>query len=76
MLIIGERLQILSGKAVSPLMQVVWATIILELGIFLPFVGWFLLTPVLLMESFGVAVLAWRNRKQIQNEPYQQIKEQ
>lgn len=60
---VGERLQILSGREMPALTQVVWGTIVLELALFLPFVGWFLLTPILLMESFGAAVLAWRHRK-------------
>jgi hypothetical protein len=41
----------------------VWGTVTVTLAGLLPFIGWFLLAPVLLMVSFGAAVLAWRNRK-------------
>ncbi len=60
-LFIGQRLVTLSGRNMSPLMQVITGTITLELALLLPFVGWFLLTPIILMLSFGLAVLAWRN---------------
>ena len=66
-LLIGERLTALSGHRMSDLKQLIWATLLLELAMFLPFIGWFLLTPVLLMTSFGAAVLAWRNRKKVEN---------
>jgi hypothetical protein len=64
-LIVGERLASLHNQEMSPLRQLVWGIIVLELAGLFPFVGWFLLTPVLLMISFGAGVLAWRNRKQL-----------
>ena len=67
-LLIGDRLQSLSGREMSNLARLIWATIALELAIFLPFVGWFLLAPVLSMLSFGAAVLAWWHRKRLDDE--------
>ncbi len=62
--LIGERMAHLRSQETSALKQLVWGTIALEFALLLPFAGWFLLTPILLMISFGAAVLAWRNRKQ------------
>jgi hypothetical protein len=56
----GERLARLREREMSPWQRLVWGTIALELASFLPFVGWLLLTPVLLCIAFGAAVLAWR----------------
>jgi len=56
----GERVAALHSQAMSPLKQTIWGALLLELACLLPFAGWFLLTPLLLMISFGAAVLAWR----------------
>jgi hypothetical protein len=61
----GERLGELSGQDRSPLQQLIWGALSLGLAGLLPFIGWFVLTPILLLASFGAAVLAWRNRKQV-----------
>jgi hypothetical protein len=60
--LVGERLARLSGGQLSPLKQLIWGSVILELASLLPLAGWFLLAPILLMVSFGAAILAWRNR--------------
>jgi hypothetical protein len=62
--LLGERLAGLQGGELSPLKRFAWGAIILELACLLPFIGWFLLAPTLLLLSFGAAVLAWRNRRQ------------
>lgn len=59
----GERLAGLHSRDVSPLMQLIWGTLVLELAGLLPFVGWFLLVPIVLMTAFGGAILGWRNRQ-------------
>lgn len=59
----GERLSGLRHAATSPLQELMCGTVVLELAALLPFLGWFVLTPVLLMLSFGAAVLGWRSRK-------------
>ena len=64
--LLGERLAGLHGGEVSALKRLAWGAVTLELACLLPFVGWFLLAPVLLMLSFGAAILAWRNRRQSQ----------
>ena len=60
----GERLAEMRSGDMSPLKRVVWGAVVLELTGLLPFVGWFLLTPAILMAAFGAAVLGWRSRKQ------------
>lgn len=60
--LVGERLDRLSGGQLSPLKQLIWGAVTLELASLLPLAGWFLLAPILLMVSFGAAILAWRNR--------------
>jgi hypothetical protein len=73
--LVGERLARLSGGqtqlppleggtegGISPLKQLIWGSVVLELASLLPLLGWFLLAPILLMVSFGAAILAWRNR--------------
>jgi hypothetical protein len=62
--ITGERVAGLHATKSSPLKQLAWGTTALALAGLLPFVGWFLLTPGLLMIAFGAAVLAWRSRQQ------------
>ena len=62
--LLGERLAGLQSGDVSSLKRLIWGAITLELTCLLPFIGWFLLAPVLLMLSFGAAILAWRNRRQ------------
>ena len=66
--LIGDRLRILSGRDMSELARLIWATIALELAMLLPFIGWFLLAPVLSMISFGAAVLGWWHRKRLDGE--------
>lgn len=61
--LIGERLASLRHRDDSALTRLVWSTVSLELACLLPFIGWFLLTPTVLMVSFGAAVLAWQNRR-------------
>ena len=60
--LLGERLSMLAGREMPGLKQLLWGAVCLELAALLPVVGWFLLTPILLMLSFGAAVLGWRNR--------------
>jgi hypothetical protein len=62
--LIGERLAEMGERQMSKLKQLVTGTLALALAGLLPFFGWFLFIPVVLMVSFGAAVLAWRNRKQ------------
>jgi hypothetical protein len=62
--LLGERLAVLQSGDVSPLKRLIWGAITLELACLLPFIGWFLLAPILFMLSFGAAILAWRNRRQ------------
>ncbi|NJN93775.1 MAG: hypothetical protein HC875_06640 [Anaerolineales bacterium] len=59
----GERLAGLRNTAASPWQALLWGTITVELAALLPFLGWFVLTPILLMLSFGAAVLGWRSQK-------------
>ncbi len=63
-LLTGERLAKLREREMSPWQQLIWGTIALELTGLLPILGWFVLTPILLLLSFGAAVLAWRSRAQ------------
>jgi hypothetical protein len=62
--LLGERLAGLHSREISPLAQLAWGAVTLELACLLPLIGWFLLAPIVLMLSFGAAVLAWRNRRQ------------
>lgn len=66
--LLGHRLSQMQQSDMSPLHQTIWSTLILEFACVLPFIGWFLVTPILMMISFGGAVLAWRNRKQLDME--------
>jgi hypothetical protein len=70
----GARVAALQSAESSPFKQLAWGTTALALAGLLPFVGWFLLTPGLLLTAFGAAVLAWRSRKQ--PEPEQPLSEQ
>jgi len=60
--LLGERLSMLAGRDMPGLKQLLWGTVCLELAALLPVVGWFLLTPILLMVSFGATVLSWFRR--------------
>ena len=62
--LLGERLAGMQGQEMSRLRQSVLGTLALLFAGLLPFFGWFVFIPVVLMVSFGAAVLAWRNRKQ------------
>jgi hypothetical protein len=62
--LIGERLAKMGDRPMSKLKQVIIGTLALALAGLLPFFGWFLFSPIVLMLSFGAAVLVWRNRKQ------------
>ena len=64
----GERMAAMRTSEMSPLKQVVWGAVVLELTGLLPLVGWFLFTPIILMIAFGAAVLGWRSRKQVKGE--------
>lgn len=64
----GGRLAQLRQQEMSAFKQLVWGTITLELAALLPVLGWFLLTPILLMTAFGAAVLAWRHPRQLEPE--------
>lgn len=68
-MLVGERLAGLQNRPASPFKQLVWGTAATALAGLLPFVGWFLLLPVLLMVAFGAALLAWRNRNRPSAEP-------
>jgi len=70
--LIGERLAEMGERQISKLKQVVIGTLALALAGLLPFFGWFLVIPIVLMVSFGATVLAWRNRTQ---QPQQQTEE-
>lgn len=65
-MLVGERLTSLHGQQISPLKQLIGGGVAVSLAGLLPLLGWFVLTPILLMLSFGAAVLAWRNRKQME----------
>lgn len=65
----GERLAGLHSREFSSVKEIAWGAAALFLATLLPIVGWFLLAPVLLMVSFGAAVLAWRSVKQAEPEP-------
>ena len=60
----GERLTALHDDELSALRQLLWGALTIELAALLPFLGWFVLTPVLMMISFGGVVLGWRSRGQ------------
>ena len=62
--VVGQRLADLRGRDMSPLARLVWGTLTVGFATLLPFIGWFVLTPILLMVAFGAAVLGWRNRKE------------
>jgi len=62
--LLGERLSAMRAEPLSALKQGAWASAILGIAtLALPFVGWFLILPGVLITAFGAAVLAWRNRK-------------
>jgi hypothetical protein len=56
----GERLAHLRQQEMSPWQHLVWGTVVLELAALLPVLGWVVLAPIIMMLSFGAAVLAWR----------------
>ncbi|GEM_PF-607565 len=60
--LLGERLAGLSSGTVSPAQQLIRGALAFVLAGLFPVLGWFVLTPVLLLLSFGSAVLVWRNR--------------
>jgi hypothetical protein len=62
--LLGERIAGLRGRNFSPWQRLLWGALGLELAGLLPFIGWFVLTPALLLMAFGAAVLSWFNRKQ------------
>ncbi len=63
-LLTGERLAELRRMEFSPFKQMIWGALTLEIATMgLPFFGWFVLAPIVLMTAFGAAVIAWRNRK-------------
>lgn len=66
--LVGERLSQLRAQEMPVLQQIIWGTVALEFATLLPFIGWFLLTPLLLIVSFGGAALAWRHPKQVEDE--------
>ena len=61
---VGQRIADLRNHDMSPLARLVWGTLTVGFAALLPFIGWFVLTPILLMVAFGAAVLGWRNRKE------------
>ena len=63
--LMGERLSTLHNQPLSSLKQLIWAIITLTLAGAFPFIGWFLLTPIMFMVAFGSAVLAWRNKEAV-----------
>ncbi len=66
--LLGERLAAMREHPMSKWQQTIWGALIIEFAVLLPFVGWFILSPILLMLSFGTAILAWRHRKQVTEE--------
>lgn len=66
--LLGQRIAGLRDKVMSPFSETVWGITTLIMAALLPFIGWFFIAPVLLIVSFGAAVLGWRNRKM--PEPY------
>ncbi len=65
--LLGERLSTLAGREFSGLKQLLWGAVCLELALLLPGLGWFVLTPILLMVSFGATVLGWLSRPSVEN---------
>jgi hypothetical protein len=70
--LIGERLAQMGERPMSRLKQVTIGTLALALAGLLPFFGWFLFIPIVLMVSFGAATLAWRSRKK-QSKPQPEV---
>lgn len=66
--LLGQRIAVLRDKVMSPFSETVWGVTTLIVASLLPVIGWFFIAPVLLIVSFGAAVLGWRNRKT--PEPY------
>ena len=65
---VGHRLGALSGEGLSELQQAVWGTLVGVLACFFPLGGWFLVTPGVLIFSFGAAVLGFWYRKRLEVE--------
>ena len=63
--LVGHRLNALRQSPTSELKAIIWGSITLILAGLLPFIGWFILTPILLMVSFGAGILGWLNRKEM-----------
>lgn len=59
----GQRLADMRDKPLTPFAENIGGLTTLLLSSLLPFVGWFLIAPVMLLISFGAAMLGWRNRK-------------
>jgi len=58
---IGDRIAALHGDDMSGLRRVVLGTFISALAALFPIIGWFLISPLLLVTSFGAFLLArWR----------------
>lgn len=60
--VVGRRVFELLGKAGSPFAHLVLGTVVIELTAITPFIGWFVLTPLLSMASLGAAMLALFSR--------------
>jgi hypothetical protein len=62
--LIGERLGQLHGGSLSGLRQTALATLMAVLAGWFPVIGWFVVTPALLLLSFGASVVAgWRTAR-------------
>jgi len=62
---VGQRLGALSNEGLSELEQVVWGTLVGVLACFFPLGGWAIVTPGVLLFSFGAAVLGFWYRKSL-----------
>jgi hypothetical protein len=65
---VGQRLGALSSEGLSELQQAVWGTLVGVLACFFPLGGWAVVTPGVLLFSFGAAVLGFWYRKSLATE--------
>jgi hypothetical protein len=64
---VGKRLGDLSSEGFSELQQAVWGTLVGVLACFFP-LGWVVVTPFVLLFSFGAGVLGLCYRKRLEAE--------
>jgi len=61
--LVGERLAVWRESPTSPLTRLAAGTVILEMALFVPVVGWFVLLPLASLAGLGAVVLALVQRK-------------